>query len=523
MPGRPGAGHDTTRHGSPGQAITHDSEHALGSHDHEWQDCLFADGTFRPPAGGGAIGVRDKASGEIFGRAGMATKADVDAAATTAAAAQRAWAERTYAERAGLLRDVAAALADRAKQFRELIMRETGCIGGKADYEISAAASELTEAAGLASRSIGEVLPSGHPGRFSLAERIPVGLVGVITPWNFPLVLGMRVIAPALALGNAVLLKPSPETPVSGGLAIAELFAAAGAPPGIFSVLPGDVEVGQRLVTHPDIAMIHFTGSTRVGRQIAREAGGLLKKVSLELGGNNALIVLDDADLEQATMIGAWSSFHYQGQTCITAGRHIVARPAAAAYIDGLARRADAITVGNTLTEDVGLGPMINATQHARASQLLDEATAAGARIVAGAGTEGGNAGDNQPPFFRPTVVSGVSRGSRLWQEEIFAPIAPVLVVDDDDEAVAVANDTGYGLVNSVLTGDPYRGIQVARRLRAGMVHVNDATPQDEALAPFGGTGQSGLGGRSGGDANIEEFTERRWLTVTPGPAHYPY
>jgi len=275
------------------------------------------------------------------------------------------------------------------------------------------------------------------------------------------------------------------------------------------------VEVGQRLVTHPDVSMVHFTGSTHVGRQIAREAGGLLKKVSLELGGNNALIVLDDADIEQATMIGAWSGFHYQGQTCITAGRHIVARGLADAYVEGLAKRADAITVGNTVTENVGLGPMINEHQQARAQQLLDEAVAAGARIVAGGSSEG--------PFFRPTVVVGVSRQTRLWNEEIFAPIAPVLVVDSEEEALAVANDTPYGLVNSVLTGDPYRGIRFARGLRAGMVHVNDATPQDEALAPFGGMGQSGLGGRSGGDANIEEFTERRWLTVTPGPAHYPY
>jgi benzaldehyde dehydrogenase (NAD) len=325
----------------------------------------------------------------------------------------------------------------------------------------------------------------------------------------------MRVIAPALALGNAVLLKPSPETPASGGLAIAELFAAAGLPPGVLQVLPGDVEVGKRLVTHPDVAMIHFTGSTHVGREIAATASGLLKKVSLELGGNNALIVLDDADLEQATIIGAWSSFHYQGQTCITAGRHIVQRGIADAYTTALAARADAITVGNTLTEDVGLGPMINARQQERARRMLDEAVAAGARIVAGGTSDG--------PFFRPTVVTGVSRDSRLWTEEIFAPIAPVMVVGDDDEAVAVANDTPYGLVNSVLTGDSSRGVSLARRLRAGMVHVNDATPQDEALAPFGGVGQSGLGGRSGGDSNLDEFTERRWLTVTPGPAHYPY
>jgi benzaldehyde dehydrogenase (NAD) len=480
-----------------------------------WQESVFLDGTFRRPAQGGTLPVRDKASGEIFGLAGLAGADDADAAVAAALPAQRAWSERTYAERAGLLRAAAAVLADRAKEWRELIMRETGCIAGKADYEISAAASELTEAAALASRATGEVLPSGHAGRFSLSERIPLGLVGVITPWNFPLVLGMRVIAPALALGNAVLVKPSPETPYSGGLAIAELFAAAGAPAGIFQVLPGDVEAGERLVSHPDVAMIHFTGSTAVGRRIAQAAAGQLKKVSLELGGNNALLVLEDADIDQATMIGAWSAFHYQGQTCITAGRHIVHRAVAGAYLSGLAARAGAITVGNTVTEEVGLGPMISVRQLERARQMLSEAVEAGARVVAGGTTDG--------PYFRPTVVADVSRSSRLWTEEIFAPIAPVLVVDDDDSAVQIANDTPYGLVDSVLTADLARGMRVARRLRAGMVHVNDATPQDEALAPFGGMGASGLGGRSGGDANLEEFTQRRWLTVAPGPVHYPY
>jgi benzaldehyde dehydrogenase (NAD) len=480
-----------------------------------WDQAVFVDGEFRKPQGGGTIDVRDKASGEIFAVAGLADQADVDAAVATARAAQSAWADRSFADRAATLRAAAAALSGQAAELRELIMRETGCIGGKADYEIAAATSELIEAAALASRSPGELVPTTHTGRLSLSERIPVGLVGAITPWNFPLVLGMRVIAPALALGNAVLLKPSPETPVSGGLAIAGLFAEAGLPAGLFQVLPGDVEVGQRLVTHPDIAMIHFTGSTAVGRQIAATAGGLLKKVSLELGGNNALIVLDDADLDQATMIGAWSSFHYQGQTCITAGRHIVTEGIAQAYADGLAARANAITVGNTVTENVGLGPMINQRQLDRAKTLLDDAVSEGATVLAGGTTDG--------PFFRPTVVTGVPAHSKLWTEEIFAPIAPIVVVKDADEAVAVANDTGYGLVNSVLTADLFRGSQIARRLRAGMVHVNDATPQDEATAPFGGIGQSGLGGRSGGDANLEEFTERRWLTVNPGAVHYPY
>ncbi|MDQ1465352.1 MAG: benzaldehyde dehydrogenase [Actinomycetota bacterium] len=481
----------------------------------DWQKSIFVDGQFHQPVGGGTLDVRDKASGETFAVVGLADGADVDAAVASAAAAQRDWAARPYSERAAVLRAVAAELTARGPEFREFIMRETGCIAGKADYEVGGAASELIEAAALASRSTGELLPTAHAGRMSLSERVPLGVVGVITPWNFPFVLGMRVIAPALALGNTVVIKPSPETPLSGGLAIADVFVAAGAPPGILQVVPGDVEVGERLVAHPGIAMVHFTGSTVVGRAIARTAGDLLKKVSLELGGNNALIVLDDADVEQASIIGAWSSFHYQGQTCITAGRHIVTRAVADEYIAKLTARADAITVGNTLTEKVGLGPMINDRQWQRGRQLLDEAVAAGARVT--------TTGTAQAPFFRPTVVVDVDRGMRLWNEEIFAPIAPVFVVDTADEAIAVANDTEYGLVDSILTSDYYRGLQLARRLTAGMVHVNDATPQDEALAPFGGIGQSGLGGRAGGESNLDEFTERRWVTVTEGPAHYPY
>ncbi len=486
----------------------------MDKHDQPWAGAVFVDGHFQPAAGGGEFAIRDKATGETLGTAGEGGAADVDAAVASALAAQAAWAGRTYAERAAVLRRVAAVL-EADPDLRELIMRETGSIGGKADYEIGAAASELIEAGGLAARPVGEVLQTGHAGRSSVSERVPVGVVAVITPWNFPLVLGMRVIAPALALGNTVVVKPSPETPACGGLAIAQLFVEAGAPEGIVQVVPGGEEVGRRMVEHPDVAMVHFTGSTHVGREIARTAGGLLKKVSLELGGNNALVILDDADLDQAAMIGAWSTFHYQGQTCITAGRHIVAAAAADAYVDRLTTRAAAITLGNTVTEPVGLGPMINQTQIDRAKAMLDEAVAEGARVLTGGTVDG--------PFFRPTVVVDVPRSSRLWNEEIFAPIAAVLTVDGDDEAVEVTNDSPYGLVCSVVGGDVHRASEVARRLHAGMVHVNDATPQDEALAPFGGVGQSGLGGRSGGDSNLEEFTERRWLTVNEVPVHYPY
>jgi benzaldehyde dehydrogenase (NAD) len=461
------------------------------------------------------LAARDKATGDRLATVPAASGADVDAAVERAAAAQPGWAALTYAERAAALRRAAEQIAARAATLRNLVVRETGAIPGKADYEIGAATGELFAAADLAARPVGELLPSNHAGRFSLAERLPLGVVAAITPWNFPLVLGMRVIAPALALGNAVVLKPSPETPLCGGAALAELFAAAGLPEGVFEVVQGAADVGERLVAHPSVAMVHFTGSTAVGRAIAATAGGLLKKVSLELGGNNALVVLDDADLEQAGMIGAWSSFHYQGQTCITAGRHVVQAGIAEAYVAELARRAAAITVGDPYADPVGLGPMINQRQFDRAARLLQDAVDAGATVLTG--------GPADPPYFRPAVVTSVTDRMPLWREEIFGPIAPVLVVADDEEAVRVVNDTEYGLVNSVLSGDLRRGLAVARRLRGGMVHVNDATPQDEALAPFGGIGRSGLGGRSGGDANLEEFTQRRWLTTTDRPAHYPY
>jgi benzaldehyde dehydrogenase (NAD) len=431
---------------------------------------IYVGGEFRRPSGGATVASLDKASGEPIAEAGVATLEDLDTAVGAAVAAQPEWAATPYDVRAGVLRAAAAALAERASEVADLIVRETGSIRGKAEYEVGGAQNELHEAAALTSRAVGEILPSHSPTRFSLAERVPVGVVGAITPWNFPLILGMRVVAPALALGNAVVLKPSPETPLSGGLLLAELLA---------------------------------------------DAGRQLKRVSLELGGNNALVVLDDADLADAATIGAWSAWHYQGQTCITAGRHVVARPLFEPYVQALAAKAAAIAVGDPFRDEVGLGPMINERQRDRARALLEDAVARGATVVEGGSCDG--------LFHRPTVVTGVTPDMALWTEEIFAPIAPVVAVDSDEEAIRTVNDTPYGLVNGVVCGDPDRGLRVASRLRSGMVHVNDSTCLDEAHVPFGGMGASGLGGRSGGEANLEEFTERRWVSLQRARPEYPY
>ncbi|MHA7984473.1 aldehyde dehydrogenase family protein [Rathayibacter sp. CAU 1779] len=481
-------------------------------HPHLDDAAAYIDGTFRELSD--RIDVVEKATGAHLGSAGLGGRGDLDEAIAAAVRAQEEWSHQPYDVRAALVRSVAARLEDRLDQVTDLIVRETGSIPGKAEYEVHGAIDELHVAAGLASLPRGDLLVSHDPGRFGFSERLPVGVVAAITPWNFPLILAMRVIAPAIALGNAVVLKPSPETPLSGGFAIAEAFDAAGAPAGLFQVICGDTEFSEALVAHPDVDMVHFTGSTAVGSRIAATAGGLLKRVSLELGGNNALLVLDDADPDYASMLGAWSTFHYQGQTCISASRHIVAEAVAEEYIRHLADRASAITVGDP-SKGSGIGPMINERQAARAEGILRKSVEMGARIVTG-GTRDGL-------FFRPTVVTDITPDMPVWTEEVFAPIAPVMTVTDDAQAIRVANDTPYGLVDAVVTRDEGRGRRVARELKAGMVHVNDATPVDEAVAPFGGTGASGLGGRSGGLSNIEEFTGIKWTAVQENTLSYPY
>jgi benzaldehyde dehydrogenase (NAD) len=480
-----------------------------------WAGRIFVDGEFREPDGGRRSAVTDKATGEELAQAGVASEADVDRAVRSAKEAQPGWAALGYDERAGLLRRVARLLEDRSAEIASLIVRETGGIPGKAEYEVGAAQGELYEAAALTSRATAEVLPSHNTGKLSFVQRVPVGVVAAITPWNFPVVLGFRVVAPALALGNTVILKPAPETPLTGALLMAELFAEAGAPPGVFHALPGDDDTGRKLVAHPGVNMIHFTGSSAVGREIAIQAAGDFKRVSLELGGNNAYVVLDDADVDQASMVGAWSAFHYSGQTCITAGRHIVARNLFDDYVERMAARARGIEVGDPSSGAVGLGPMISEAQVERGHKILEDSVAMGARVVEG--------GTHEGLFYRPTVVVDVTPDMPVWSEEIFAPVAPVLAADGDAEALALVNDTPYGLVNAVFTGSPGRGLVFAEGVRSGMVHVNDSTCLDEAHVPFGGVGQSGLGGRSGGEANLEEFTERRWIGVQRTPVEYPY
>ncbi|MGC7098266.1 aldehyde dehydrogenase family protein [Amycolatopsis lurida] len=462
----------------------------------------------------GTVDVLEPATGKTLTTTGLASPEDIGTAVCAAVRAQPAWADAEPAERAAVLRRAAGILEAHQREVAEWLIREGGAVAPKATFEIRSAADELWAAAALPTQPHGHLLPSGSEFE-STGRRVPLGVVGVISPWNFPLVLALRAVAPALALGNAVVLKPDVQTPVSGGLAVARIFEEAGLPEGVLHVLPGDAEPGEALTAHPNVAMIAFTGSTAVGRRVGEVAGRMLKRCSLELGGNNALIVLDDADLDAASSAGAWGAFLHQGQICMAASRHVVLEAVADEYLARLADRARALVAHDPWTTEAALGPLINGTQLSRVDKIVRETVAAGADLRAG--------GKHRDLFYEPTVLAGVSTAMPAFTEEIFGPVAPVVVVRDEDEAVRVANQTEYGLVAAVQTGSPDRGRRLARRLRTGIVHVNGQTVDDNAFVPFGGTGSSGNGSRHGALHSWDEFTRWQWLTVRPAAAPYPF
>ncbi len=479
----------------------------------DWQGKVFSNGWVTPQ--GGELKSVEPATGDVLARVGLANAADIAAAAAAARRAQPDWAAQPGPQRAALIRRAARVLEDNRAEFERWLVREGGAIPGKAAFEVELVLGELWEAAALPTQPVGQLLPTSEAGRQSIARRVPLGVVGVISPWNFPQILSVRAVAPALALGNAVVLKPDVQTAVSGGVLIARLFELAGLPEGVLHVLPGDAEPGAALAENPDVAMISFTGSTAVGRLVGEAAGRTLKRVSLELGGNNALIILDDADLDVASSAGAWGAFLHQGQVCMTAGRHIVVESVADAYIERLAKRADNLPVGDPFTGQVALGPLINERQLANVDRIVSETVSAGATLRAG--------GSHDGLFYRPTVLGGVTPSMAAFREEIFGPVAPVIVVKDTDEAVRVANDTEYGLVAAVQTGSLERGLAVADQLRTGIVHVNDQTLNNDAFAPFGGTGASGNGSRFGSQSSLDEFTQWQWVTSRPQAHGFPF
>ncbi len=486
---------DTTESSAPGW---------LGSFVETWE-----------PGTGPLIEDSEPATGRLIATVTGSTTDDVARAAEAAKAAQPAWAETSFQERALVLRKAADIYEANREEFGTWTMRETGASHSKMHHESNFAYGEILSAATLPWQPYGSLVPTAQQGRLSMVRRIPVGVVGAITPWNSPSVLGMRVVAPALALGNAVVLKPDPQTPVIGGAMFAAVFREAGLPDGLLQIVVGGADVGEALVTDPNVSMVSFTGSTAAGRRVGELGGRLLKKVSLELGGNNAFIVLEDADLDAATAAGAFSSFQFQGQVCFAAGRHIVHESIAGEYVDALRDKAQRLRLGDPYREDVQLGPIVNEKQVRRVDDIVQRSVKGGARLVTGGTYDG--------LFYQPTVLADVTTDVPAWTDEIFGPVAPVTTFRTDEEALALANASEYGLVGAVYSRSISRGLAVANRIKAGMVHVNDGTLNDEATIPFGGSGLSGNGSRYGGEANLDNFTQWQWVTVRDQPPTFPF
>lgn len=467
-------------------------------------------------AGGlGSADVTDKATGETFGQIGVASAADVASAAALARTAQREWAQVPGPLRGDVLREVSRLILLNADEIAEQLIRETGSIHAKAQWEVHVVARELLEAAALGSAPYGMMTAATETGVTSVARRIPVGVIGIITPWNSPFILGARAIGPALVMGNAVLLKPDVQAAVVGGVVFARLLEQAGLPIGLFHVLPGGADTGAALVSEPLVDMISFTGSTKVGRQIGAIAGGQLKRVSLELGGNNPYIVTEDADIDAAASAGAWGSLFHQGQICLTAGRHLVHEKIAEAYIAALVAKARALVVGNPRDPSVQIGPIISERQAANVERIVTATLAQGGELRSGGKRDG--------LFFEPTVITGVKPGMAAFDEEIFGPVAPITIFRDDAEAIALANQTEYGLVAAVVCRDLARAQRIADGLHAGVVHINDQTVLHSVYGPIGGVGSSGNGFTHSTLTNADQFTEWQWVTTRVTVPVYPF
>jgi aldehyde dehydrogenase (NAD+) len=426
----------------------------------------------------------DPYTGEVILEISQANRNDLDDAYAAATRTQENWADELPSVREEVLRGAADILEARREEVVSWLIRESGSTRLKANLEWA----------------------SSH-----------AILVAVISPWNWPLHLSARSVAPALAVGNAVVIKPSSDTPVTGGLLLAKIFEEAGLPPGLLNVVVGTgEEIGEAFVSHPAPRVVSFTGSTPVGRRIAELAAkaSIIKRVDLELGGNGPFVVLDDADLDHAVEAALFGKFLHQGQICIAINRIIVDERVHDAFLDRFVARVRALKVGNPDEADTVVGPIINDSQFKRLILLLEGVRSSGAREVAGGKPSG--------RILPPHVFADVTNDMELAREEIFGPIAPVIRARGEDEALQLANATQYGLAGAVFTGDTGRGAHFARRMQVGMAHVNDQSMIDLPNCPFGGEKNSGIG-RFNGDWVIEAFTTDQWATMQHAPRRYPW
>ncbi len=480
---------------------------------------LYIAGEWRPSAGSAVFDDLNPTTRQPMASIPDGTVADMDSAIAAAHAAQPAWAALPPAARAEFFYKAAEIFVGRQQEFCDALIQETGSGFGKAMFECSLVPLALREAAGLTTRSMGEFMPSNVPGKVNTTQRKPAGVVGVISPWNFPLYLSLRGFIYALALGNTAVIKPSEDSPLTGGLMIADLFAEAGFPAGTVNVVTCSREnvaaLGDKLINDLRVARISFTGSTAVGREVAKACAGQLKRVILEMGGKNPIVVLDDADVDYAVNVAFFGAFLHQGQICMSADKIIVARKLYDEFLEKLVAKVENFKPIEPGDQMCVIGPIINDRQLERIDRLVTGAAEAGATIHTG--------GRKQGPFYQPTVVTGVTPEMAIYAEEIFGPVALVIPAETEEDAIAIANDTPYGLSAGIVTGDTMRGQAIAPLIHAGMVHINDSPVHDEPHCPFGGMKASGWVGKWGGSGAIEVFTDQQWISTQTTPRAYPF
>ena len=461
---------------------------------------------------------RNPLDGSVATRAPAASPADAVMAVEAAAEAFKTWSETGPGMRRALLLKAADALEAKTPQFIEAVTAETGASGMWAGFNVMLAAGMIREAAALTTQISGEVIPSDVPGSLAMGLRQPAGVVLGIAPWNAPVILGVRAIAVPLACGNTVIFKGSENCPRTHQL-IAEAFVDAGFPPGVVNYItnaPADAgAVVEVMVAHPAVRRVNFTGSTKVGKIIAMTCAKYLKPVVLELGGKAPLVILDDANIDDAVNAAAFGSFANSGQICMSTERIIVDQKIADAFVKKFAAKAGALPVGDPRKpEPVVLGSVIGMGTVEHCNALIDDALSKGAKLACG--------GKVQNTLMPATVLDHVTPAMRIYHEETFGPVKCVVRVSGVEEAVACANDNEYGLSAAVFGADIARAFNVARRIDSGICHVNGPTVHDEAQMPFGGVKGSGIG-RFGGKAGVAEFTELRWVTIQTAPRHYPF
>jgi aldehyde dehydrogenase (NAD+) len=471
-------------------------------------DQQYIGGIWRPGTEGSTLIDTDPFTGATLAEIVQADKNDLDEGYQSAAKAQVSWAARNPAERAAIMLRASRIMEQRRDEIVDWLIKESGSTRMKAELEWQLVYSITVEAASFPHRLEGKILPIDEYGKESRAYKQPLGVIGIISPWNVPMILSQRSIAPALALGNAVVVKPAEDTPVSGGFLLAKIYEEAGLPPGVLNVVIGPIEqIGDAITLHPIPRLISFTGSTRVGRRIGQLAvsGPRIKRVVLELGGNAPSVILEDADIDHAVRSTAVGRFMHQGQGCVCTNRIIVDAKIHDEFVDRFITHVKSLKYGDPNDPDTVIGPIINQKQLTAHLAHIAGARSAGARQLLG--------GEPQGLVLPPHIFADVQNSMAIAQDETFGPIAPIIKVNGEEEALRVANDTDFGLSSAVFTSDRERGTQFALKVQAGMTHVNDSTFDDAPTGPFGGEKNSGLG-RFGGEWIINEFTRDHWVTV---------